>query len=243
MRLKVTLAYDGSKFHGWQIQPNAYTVQEELHKALKTITNEDIKTHASGRTDTGVHALKQVFHFDTNLDSPNINWIKALNNILPSSIHIREVIEVEDTFHARYDAKEKTYIYKISTADYDVFTCDYIYQYNQKINLEKIDEIIPYFLDKKDYTSYNKTPVTVIEDQVREIKELTYSYENNLLTFKIVGDGFLHNMIRMMIASIMYYQEGKISKDLINQAFMEPSKELIKINYPANGLYLSEVKY
>ena len=137
MRYKVTVSYDGTNFKGWQIQPDSRTVQQEIEKALSSINKEKTNIHASGRTDAGVHAIAQVFHFNSDLNLDDGIWIKAINGHLPWDIRVTNVEKVSDSFHARYHACSKTYRYIINTDAYDVFNRNYIYQYNKPLNVKK----------------------------------------------------------------------------------------------------------
>ena len=174
MRFKAIVSYDGSQFKGWQIQDDVRTVQGEIEKALSKISKKDISITASGRTDAGVHAENQVFHFDSDLDIP---WEKALNALLPTDIHIKNITKVSKNFHARFDAISKSYGYKINVEEYNVFEKDYVLQYNQSLNLESFKYALEMFVGKHDFTSFNKTPKSVISNQIRTISEINIKIE------------------------------------------------------------------
>lgn len=240
MRFKCFVSYDGSNFSGWQIQKNARTIQEEIQKVLSIICKEEIIITASGRTDAGVHAVNQVFHFDCDLDIP---WEKAMNALLPSDIHINHVAKVSQNFHARFDASSKRYVYKINVGDYNVFGRDYILQYNRYIDVNKLKEALNLFIGTHDFTSYNKTPIHIIPNQVRTISNIMVDESEEIVTIEIVGDGFLRHMIRMLIATALAYAEGKISLNKIKYALETPDKNLIQFNVEGCGLYLKGVDY
>lgn len=243
MRYKATVQYDGSDFYGWQIQPHTRTVQEEINKALTSVNKKESMIHGSGRTDTSVHAMHQVFHFDSDLDLEGSIWLRALNGNLPNDIRILKVEKVENDFHARYNAKSKTYHYKLNTGIYDMFKHRYVYQYNKDLDVNKLKEISQSFEGTHDFTSFNATPQSVIEDQVRTVASFKVKQIDNTIQFEIKGDGFLRHMVRMLVASCIAYAEGKLSKEEIEKALLKPSKDKIKYNVPGCGLYLMHVEY
>lgn len=243
MRYKAVVSYDGSNYNGWQIQPNASSIQEEIIRAIKIMTKEEVMIQGSGRTDSYVHASHQVFHFDSSIDLASEIWTKALNGILPSDIYIQEVIKVADDFHARYDAQSKTYHYKINTLAYDVFSQKYVLQFNKALDLDILHEVTTLFEGTKDFTSFNATPLKVVENQVRFIEYFRIKEENGIVIFQIKGNGFLRHMVRMLVATCLAYHEDKISLSDIQEALDNPTKQSIKFNIPGNGLYLVDVEY
>lgn len=243
MRYKVTLMYDGSSYFGWQIQPDHITLQKKLMDALFIVNKKHTEIVASGRTDTGVHAYAQVFHFDSDLDLSGSIWVKALNGNLPEDIRITRVEKVSDDFHARYDATSKVYHYKLNTKVHDVFTSRYIYQYNKVLHVEKLQKAAQLFIGQHDFSSFNATPLSVIEDQVRTITKFNIKEEKGLVTFEIEGSGFLRHMVRMLVASTIAYSQQKLSQEAIIDALNHPDKTKINYNVPGCGLYLMNVYY
>ena len=141
----MTFAYDGSKYKGFQKQPKAKTIQGEIEKALKILNNDEkVEIHASGRTDAGVHALNQKAHFDMDLKMPIEKLQKALNSLLPNDIYVKSIVEVSDTFHARYNVKAKEYIYKINMGEYNPIEKDYVYQYNKRLDVVEMERALKY---------------------------------------------------------------------------------------------------
>lgn len=235
--------YDGSSYHGWQIQPNEVSVAQIVMDALSLINKEPTKIHASGRTDAKVHALKQVFHFDSKLNLSEDVWLKALNNTLPEDIRIFSVERVDDDFHARYNAKQKIYQYKINTNDYDVFNARYVYQYNKPLDIKVLKEACLVFIGTHNFTSYNATPLSVVEDQVRTFFRFDVKEEEGLVTFELEGTGFLRHMVRMLVASVLKVHEQKITIEDLQDALNKPDKTKLTFNVPGCGLYLVDVKY
>ena len=243
MRYKGIVMYDGTLFSGWQIQPNQRTVQSEIESILSIMHKKEVKIVASGRTDAGVHALGQVFHFDSELDLDEKKWCHALNAQLPSDIRVMDIKQVHDMFHARFDAMSKTYIYKLNTSYFDVFSRNYIYQYNKPLDIFKLQEVLQLFIGTHDFTSFNKTPLDEIVDQVRTISNFTLVQQSSIIEFEITGSGFLRHMIRMIIATCLAYCEGRISETEIKDALKKRNKDMIPFNISGSGLYLKEVHY
>ena len=243
MRYKVTIAYDGHNYFGWQVQDNAPTIQSAVERVIGIITKSEVTIYASGRTDTDVHAYGQVFHFDSDLPIPNPSWIKALNALLPDDIRVIDVQSVSDDFHARYSAKSKTYIYKINTGAYNLFERDYIYQYGKHLDLDTFNEYANIIIGTHDFGSFNSTPFDVVPDQVKTVKKLHAYYDKDILIIEINGTGFLKHMVRVLVGTFIALCETKITKTAIKEALTHPNKDKIPYKVPGCGLYLQKVDY
>ncbi len=167
MRYKATVSYDGSQFSGWQIQPDKISVQQCLEQAISTIANEPVKIHGSGRTDGGVHAYGQVFHFDLNKSYRDLR--RSINSQLPSSIYIRTLEEVSEDFHSRYDVCWKHYDYLINNGEYDPLKRNYCCFERGKLDQEKMKKAAEVFVGTHDFTSFNATGKDEIVNQERTI--------------------------------------------------------------------------
>ena len=154
VRVKCSVSYDGSKFHGFQVQNKLRTVQGEIQKALKNICKEEIIIHGSGRTDAKVHGTKQVFHFDTTREMPEAQWKRAINHFLPNDIYILDSYFVDENFHSRYSAIKKEYHYLLSTNEYSPFETNYIFQYGRPLDLELMREAAKIFIGEHDFASF-----------------------------------------------------------------------------------------
>ncbi|CAM4233321.1 tRNA pseudouridine(38-40) synthase TruA [Erysipelothrix aquatica] len=243
MRYKVTVAYDGSAFSGWQKQPSKDSVQDDIEGALKRLHRKSVPIHGSGRTDTQVHALAQVFHFDSDINMPITNWIKALNTQTSDAINILKVESVDDTFHARHDAIAKTYVYRINVGPYNVFERNYVYQFNNPLNLSKIEEAMEYIVGEHDFTSFNSSPLDLFPNQIRTVHSFDMTVSDDILEFRITGTGFLRYMVRMIIASMVMVGSEKISPDTVKMYRDAKDKDIAKHNVPGCGLYLEKVTY
>ena len=206
MRYFMTFSYDGSKYKGYQKQPRVKTVQSEIEKALKQISgNERITISASGRTDAGVHALNQKAHFDLKKEIAPEKLRKAINSLIPSDIYIKEIVEVEPDFHARFNVKAKEYIYKINMGEYNPIEKDYIYQYNRRLDIVEMERALKYLEGTHNYKSFTKADEEK-EDFVRTIVQanLIRDVKNvNNITISFLGTGFLRYMVRNMVGCLM----------------------------------------
>jgi len=242
-RYKMTIAYDGSKYYGWQVQVQSPTVQECLEKALSTIAKQSIIVTGAGRTDSGVHALAQVAHFDFPDIMSNVQLLLALRTKLPLSIQVYEIEEVHADFHARYDAKERTYQY-IITLNQTPF--NYLYKTyfpRKKIDIEKFIDCIPYFIGEHDFTSFAK-PSPKITNHLCDIQNITIEKINDDIIIEITANRFLHNMVRRMVGAMVSVSHKSLQPCIITE-WIESKKHSQK-NYataPPNGLYLKYIKY
>lgn len=243
MRFKVIVSYDGTSFNGWQKQNDVQTIQQEIEDAISKIEERNVQIVGSGRTDAKVHARAQVFHFDALKPLTESDWYRALNGLTSEAIKIESVTKVSDEFHARYDAIEKTYHYLINIGSFDVFSRNYIYQYGQKLAIDKIKKAAKLFEGTHDFGSFNATPLDEITDQVRTIKNITIAQKGDLVTISITGDGFLRYMVRIIVGSLIAVSEEKLTLEAIAMYLTEPKKGVIPYKAPAHGLYLMKVNY
>lgn len=243
-RLKCIIAYDGTDFAGYQVQPNARTVQGVLEKALmKLHKGEPIRIYASGRTDGKVHAVGQVIHFDSPLKLTCEQWIKALNSLISDDITIKHAEYVDSSFHARYSAKSKEYRYRIlRKKEKDPFLRNYTYHFPYPLDLDAMRQAIAYFIGTHDFTSFCSAK-TDIEDRIRTIEEFEFFEENEELIFRIKGNGFLYNMVRIIIGTVLEVGVGKRDPGEIPKILAGRKRELAGKTVPGHGLYLWKVEY
>ena len=241
MRYKLTIAYDGSYFHGFQRQKNLISVQGKLEDTLSEILKEAILIRASGRTDALVHAKGQVVDFKTSRDVPPKNLKKILNKKLYPSIYIKEVEIVDDRFHSRIHALKKEYHYFVSINEFSPFNARYMYQFHDRISLDKIKEAMEYIKGTHDFTSFSKNHTS--PNMVRTIERFDLVVKDGLLEFIIIGNGFLHNMVRIIIALMLKVGEGKFPPSYVKEALDAKSRKKCPYVAPAEGLYLWKVYY
>ena len=246
MRVVLLCRYDGSRYHGFQIQPNNNTVQEEIEKALKKINKKDIRVYMSGRTDSGVHAYGQVLHFDTELNIPNEAWKKALNANLPADIRIFGVTTSNEDFHVRYNSTRKTYHYKLYIGqNVDPFLLNYVGQHKYNFNFEKAQKTLNYFIGEHDFSSFCSKNSSV-EDKIREIYYFNMYYDKTnprVINFDICGNGFLYNMVRIIIGTIQDVAAGKYEAEYVKEILEKKERKFAGPKADAAGLYLKEVIY
>lgn len=244
MRVKCIVSYDGTQFSGYQVQPNKRTVQSEIEAVLtKLHKGQSIKIHASGRTDAYVHAVGQVIHFDTTLTIPSEKWPYALNSLLPKDIVILDAEIVPDHFHSRFDARKKEYRYKISTQKMaDVFKRNYTYHFPYALDVELMRKACQYLCGTHDFTSFCVAKTEVV-DKVRTIYSIDILEEGTDLTFCFTGNGFLYNMVRILMGTLLEIGQSKRSPDQIPLILEGKDRSLSGKTAPGHGLYLWKVYY
>lgn len=250
MRLKLTIAYDGANFGGWQIQANAETIQDHIETALAQVAKEPIRLHGSGRTDAGVHALGQVAHFDApdRLTMNPFNWVPALNGKLPPAIRILTCEEAPQDFHARFSALEKTYTYRLSLAPVlPPFLAGRAWHLPRQLNPVDLTEALSFYLGSHDFRAFaakrgNETDET---NYVREISRADFEAisEGYLLTF--TGNGFLYKMVRLLTGAAVQAAQGYLRLDDLYDLVNSPPSDGRKspLCAPPDGLILHNVCY
>lgn len=243
MRYKVTLSYDGNNYCGFQSQINAKTIQDVVEDVLTTIFREKIRIVMSSRTDAGVHAKGQVFHFDSEIKKDLDKLKYSINCLLPKDIHADKVQTVSDNFHARYSVKNKTYEYLINVGEYDVFLDGYAYQCHYKLDLDLMKKGAELFIGTHDFTSFNTSNLKEYPNQVRTISEFKITKKKDLIKIRVTSTGFLRNMVRIMVGTLIDLARGKKSLDDVKDMLENPSKSTRRYNADPNGLYLIKIRY
>lgn len=244
-RVKAIVAYDGTNFAGYQLQPGMRTVQAEIDKALVKIhKDKSVHSVASGRTDAGVHANGQVIHFDTSLTLPVDRWQMALNVLLPTDIRIVEINYVDEDFHARYSATGKTYLYIWSYAEvHSPFERNYsVHLGNRHPDVKKMQEAASHFVGTHDFTSFCSTK-TATANKVRTVRELAIYEQDDKLIMQIEGDGFLYNMVRTIAGMLLAVGKGWQQPEDVKAILALKNRQAAGKTAPAHGLYLESVTY
>ena len=242
MRFFIQLSYNGTNYHGWQIQPNASSVQETLTQALSVVlSDKNIQIMGAGRTDTGVHASQMFAHFDYEnpIDSKTI--VHKLNSFLPKDIAVANIIAVDENAHARFDAKQRTYEYKINVSK-NVFLDELSWYYNKELNTEAMNEAAKLLLVFTDFQCFSKVHTDVNTFNCK-IGQAFWKKENDALIFTISADRFLRNMVRSIVGTLVYVGLGKISKADFQTIIESKDRKKAGFSVPAHGLYLTEIKY
>ncbi|WP_077368813.1 tRNA pseudouridine(38-40) synthase TruA [Anaerosalibacter sp. Marseille-P3206] len=241
--IKLTIEYEGTNYHGWQVQPNAITVQGEIVKAINNITKENVNLIGSGRTDSGVHAKGQVANFITNSKIPEDKFSYAINSQLPLDIAITKSEEVPIDFHSRYDAIGKRYRYLIYNRPIrSPLYKNYAYHIPYELDFEKMNVAKEQFLGTHDFKAFMSSG-SEIEDTVRTIHSISITKQDSLIIFQVEGNGFLYNMVRIIVGTLVEVGNGKKEKDSISQIIKSKNRMSAGHTAPANGLYLEKVFY
>ena len=243
MRYKVILAYDGRNYAGFQSQKNATAIQDIVEGAIERVFSEKIRIIMSSRTDAGVHAYGQVFHFDTDKEKDEGKLKFSLDSLLPDDIHVVEVKKVSRDFHARYSVKKKTYEYLINLGEYDVFLKGRAFQCFYKLDVDLMKEGAKLFLGEHDFSSFNTSSLKEYPNQVRNITEFSITRKKDILKIRVTSSGFLRNMVRIMVGTLIDLGRGKKSLDDIKDMLEHPCKSTRRYNADPNGLYLVKIFY
>ena len=242
--IKLILAYDGSRYHGWQRQSGMTTIQEVVEEKIKTMTGETVNVIASGRTDAGVHALYQVANFKTRTHlSPEI-ILKGLNALLPEDIFIKQAAGAPMDFNSRYNAKSKIYEYRIlNRKEPDVFLRSYAWHISKALNLGKMADCLSLLLGRHDFSSF-KSSGSAIVNPVREMKKADIiGPKDDLLLFLFEADGFMRHMVRNIIGTVVEVGRGKIDVDGFMEIFHSRDRRKAGFKAPSQGLFLKMVNY
>lgn len=242
--LLVAICYDGTNYHGWQIQKNATSIQEVFQNALCKIIGTIVDTKGCSRTDSGVHANMYYISFKTVHAIECKRLVVALNSYLPSDIAVLEAREVSEDFHARYSSIGKEYIYKIWNANIrNPFLEDRALHYWHSIDILKLNKASMAYVGKHDFTSFCTVDMRKMGDMERTVEYFKVEKEGNMVLMKVKADGFLYNMVRIMVGTLLYVAKGKIEEDGIDDIIK--AKDRIKAGPTVSscGLYLNKIFY
>lgn len=242
-RVKLTIAYDGTNYCGWQVQPNGITIEEVVNKALSKLTGENIVVIGASRTDSGVHAMGNVAVFDTNTTIPPERIAMAVNRILPEDIVVVKSEEVPLDFHPRYCDCEKTYEYHIVNTRIPIPTkrlTNYFVSY--ELNIEKMREGASYLVGEHDFASFCNIK-TDVESTVRTVKELEILKNGNEITIRISGNGFLYNMVRIIVGTLIRVGRGFYEPKQVKEILEAKNRKAAGVTAPPHGLMLMEIRY
>jgi tRNA pseudouridine38-40 synthase len=247
--LKVILSYDGAEFSGWQVQPDAVTVQGTLASAIGRITGEKVLPQGSGRTDAGVHALAQVMTFVTQSSVPAGNFLKAMNDILPASVRVLEVTEAPPEFHARHSARAKTYRYRIYRgAICPPFLARYVWHFPYPLAEEEMGPAAALVVGEHDFTSFaavdpERGRGEMPAMNVRNIFSSAWERSGEELIYSVRGSGFLHHMVRNLVGTFILVGKGTLQVQDVSRILEARDRSAAGATAPASGLYLVSVEY
>lgn len=242
-RFLLTIQYDGTNYHGWQVQKNAITVQQVLQDAIESVFKERLDVKGCSRTDSGVHANMYCVSFDSEMNIAPSSVIASLNGFLPKDIVVKNCENVSLEFHPRYSVKSKEYLYVINNADIrDAFNANYSYYYHKIIDADYLDKEAKAFIGSHDYKGFCSVKSDV-EDTVRTVYSFDVWRDNDMVYFKVSADGFLYNMVRIMIGTLLFINDGKIKKGELADVIASCDRKRAGKTAPPQGLYLNKVNY
>ncbi len=242
-KIALIFEYDGTNYVGWQVQPNGVSVQEVMDDAFFKLIGERPVLHASGRTDSGVHARAQVAHFETDCRIPADKFCFALNTRLPSDIRVKASLEVPQDFHSRFSVKEKHYVYTINNAAHaSAFTRNTALHIHYPLDKDRLDEAASYFLGTHDFNAFRSSG-GLNRSTERTIFESEWKKEGAYLRYHVAGSGFLYNMVRIMVGTMIRIGEGFDDPSIVLNALSDPERTNAGDTAPAHGLTLWRVKY
>lgn len=242
-RLLLTIQYDGSSYHGWQVQKNAITIQEVLQNAIEKVFGKRLDVIGCSRTDSGVHANDYKVSFDTDMNIEAESVVLALNGYLPKDVAVLDCCEVDIDFHPRYNVKTKQYVYKLYNAKIrNPFLADYALHYRRAIDVEYLNKEAQAFVGAYDYSGFCSVDSDV-EDTVRNVKSFSVTREGDMVYFTVEADGFLYNMVRIMVGTLLFVSEGKIKEGELKGVILSKDRKRAGKTAPPQGLYLNKVNY
>jgi len=242
VRYFIELSYSGKAYNGWQVQPDAPSVQQTLQKALSTILRTETEVVGAGRTDTGVHARRYIAHFDTDeaIGAPQ-DFCYHLNSVLPHDIAVSSVARVKDDAHARFDAVSREYKYYISTKK-DPFLRDFAYILTIPLHVQLMNEAAAAMKEYSDFTSFSKLHSNN-KTNTCHIYEAFWQYESDLLVFTVSADRFLRNMVRAIVGTLIDVGRGKVSAGGFREIIEGRDRGLAGTSAPPQGLFLTNIVY
>lgn len=242
-RIRLVCEYDGTSYCGWQIQPNGISVQEVIERELSALVNEDVRVHGSGRTDAGVHARAQVLHFDTNSRIPAEKFPYALNVSLPPDIRVIYGDETDDSFHARFGVEKKHYRYTLYLAPHaSAFYRNTSLHVHHTLDTDAMSEAARSLLGEHDFIAFKSQGVD-LKSTIRTIYRSEWTREGRFLHYDIAGSGFMYNMVRILVGTMLEIGKGYIGAETIEKALLSGQRDDAGATAPAHGLTMMRVEY
>ncbi|WP_320173474.1 tRNA pseudouridine(38-40) synthase TruA [Maridesulfovibrio sp.] len=244
-RIKLIIAYDGTNFCGWQLQPELRTVQGELEKAITRITGTSVRVHGSGRTDSGVHAYGQVVHFDVDDTRVTVPWQRALNSLLPDDVTVLDAEFVTPDFHSRFNALRKTYTYTLWLENnfFLPWRRHYVWKCGP-LDLKAVDRSMQFFLGEHDFAAFQNTgtPVSSTVRTIFDFKRYPGQSEHEMV-LEVCGSGFLKQMVRNMVGCLVEVGRGKAEPETVRLLLQMKDRTAAPATAPAQGLCMAGVYY
>ena len=243
MRLALGLEYDGAPFCGWQSQPGGCGVQDHLEKALQTMAGHPLRVIAAGRTDTGVHAMIQVIHFDTETERPLNAWVRGINSILPASVRVLWAVPVEQDFHARFSAFERSYLYfLINTPVAPAILSSKAGWFHAPLDVDLMQQAIQYLIGEHDFSAFRAAECQA-KSPVRKMHEANLRARDGTIVFEFRANAFLHHQVRNMVGALVYIGKGKYPPAYMAELLEARNRTLAPPTFSPSGLYLAGIGY
>ncbi|MDO5667241.1 MAG: tRNA pseudouridine(38-40) synthase TruA [Alcaligenaceae bacterium] len=242
-RIALGISYQGQQYSGWQIQSNRATVQGAVEAALGEFITTPTQVVCAGRTDTGVHAINQVAHLDTDATRSDNSWVRGVNAFLPPDIRIKWAKEVAPDFHARFDAEARTYVYILRCHPVQsAVLSGLVGWYHLPLDLVQMQEAAQHLLGEHDFSSFRSSECQA-HSPIRTIHHLDIQQQGNLFVFSVKGDGFLHHMVRNIVGSLVYVGKGKYQAEYMRELLAHRQRKFAAPTFMADGLYLAHIHY
>ncbi|HSI24507.1 MAG TPA: tRNA pseudouridine(38-40) synthase TruA [Methylotenera sp.] len=243
MRIALCVEYDGTPYCGWQSQTNACGVQDFLEGAIKSIAGHAIRVHAAGRTDTGVHALAQIIHFDTEAARPESAWVRGVNAFLPASIRVLWAKAVTDEFHARFSAQQRKYQYLLVNAPVaPAIMASKAGWYHLSLDVTAMQTAITYLRGEHDFSAFRASECQA-KSPIKNLQIAIVHKFGEQFVFEFSANAFLQHQVRNMVGALIYVGNGKQPPTLIQDLLIQKNRTLSPPTFSANGLYLVGVQY
>ncbi len=243
MRIALGVEYNGAPYCGWQSQTSGCGVQDFLEKALTNIAQHDIRIHAAGRTDTGVHALMQVVHFDTEIVRPDTAWVRGVNAFLPETIRVQSAKAVDEEFHARFSAQQRRYQYLLANqVTAPAIQADRAGWYHAPLDVNAMQAGIAYLRGEHDFSAFRASECQA-KSPIKHLQIATVEQHGDWYKFEFAANAFLHHQVRNMVGALIYVGNGKNPPELIKELLNQKDRTLSPPTFSPNGLYLAGVQY
>jgi tRNA pseudouridine38-40 synthase len=243
MRIALGVEYDGAPYCGWQSQIDGCGVQDFLEKALKNIAEHEIRIHAAGRTDTGVHALMQVVHFDTEIVRPDTAWVRGVNAFLPESIRVLWAKIVDDEFHARFSAQQRSYQYLLANqATAPAIKALQAGWYHLPLDISAMQTAIAYLRGEHDFSAFRASECQA-KSPIKNLQVASIQAHDEMIIFNFSANAFLQHQVRNMVGALIYVGNGKHPPEFIQALLAQKNRTLSPPTFSPNGLYLTGVSY
>ena len=243
MRIVLAVEYNGVPYCGWQSQTGGCGVQDALEIAIKHIAEHQVRVHAAGRTDTGVHALMQVVHFDTETTRPDSAWVRGVNAFLPETIRVVWAKKADDDFHARFSAVQRRYQYLlVNQPTAPAIQVDRAGWYHMPLDVSAMQQAISYLLGEHDFSAFRASECQA-KSPVKNLQIATVKKHAEWLVFEFAANAFLHHQVRNMVGALLYVGNGKYSPAFIKELLAQKDRTLSPPTFAPQGLYLTGVQY